>query len=75
MPLKKCPGRDMRNWTPDDVREVACPDCGEVAEFFKTDLKLPCPGCGRALHNPRHAPDCANWCASARECLGLDGDE
>ncbi len=66
----KCPGQDMRYWTADDVHEENCPKCGEVIEFFKTDIRLRCRNCKTRVANPRFDMGCAEWCAHAEMCLG-----
>lgn len=66
----KCPGQDMRYWTADDVYEEKCPNCGELIEFFKTDIRLRCPNCKTRVANPRFNMGCAEWCAYAEQCLG-----
>ncbi len=37
-----CPGQDRSNWTPDDIFEVPCTNCGATIEFFKDDAKRFC---------------------------------
>lgn len=66
----KCPGQDMRYWTPEDVCEIACPECGEMIEFFKTDIRLRCRNCKTRVANPKFNMGCAQWCAYAEQCLG-----
>lgn len=66
----KCPGQDMRYWTSEDVHEEKCPNCGEVIEFFKTDIRLRCRNCKTRVANPRFDMGCAQWCAHAEMCLG-----
>ncbi len=66
----KCPGQDMRYWTADDVYEEECPQCGELIEFFKTDIRLRCRNCKTRVANPRFNMGCAQWCAYAEQCLG-----
>ncbi len=67
---QKCPGQDMRYWTADDVYEEKCPQCGELIEFFKTDIRLRCPNCKTRVANPRFDMGCAQWCSYAEQCLG-----
>ena len=55
-----CPGgdwrnSDRRNWTPDDVFEEPCPECGEPIEFFRDDRERRCSACGSVVANPRAA--------------------
>ncbi|MEN6532911.1 MAG: hypothetical protein ABFD60_07435 [Bryobacteraceae bacterium] len=69
MPNPRCPGQDTRYWKPEDIFMVPCAKCGREIEFFKTDLKRHCPGCGAANLNPRNDLSCAAWCKSAEECL------
>ncbi len=66
----KCPGQDMRYWTAEDVHEEKCPQCGEMIEFFKTDIRLRCRSCKTRVANPRFNMGCAQWCAYAEQCLG-----
>jgi hypothetical protein len=66
----KCPGQDMRYWTPEDVCEIPCPECGEMIEFFKTDIRLRCRNCKTRVANPKFNMGCAQWCAYAEQCLG-----
>jgi len=66
----KCPGQDQRYWTPDDIFDVGCPYCGRAIEFWKDEPFRLCRDCGREVRNPRLDLTCADWCASADECLG-----
>lgn len=66
----KCPGQDMRYWTAEDVHEEKCPQCGDMIEFFKTDIRLRCRNCKTRVANPRFNMGCAQWCAYAEQCLG-----
>ena len=70
--MRKCPGQDMRFWTPEDVKEVACGNCGHPVEFFKTEGRRRCPECGERVTNPAVRTGCARWCEHARKCLGFD---
>jgi uncharacterized protein (UPF0147 family) len=44
-------------------------------EFWKTDVRIKCPGCARNVANPGFNLGCAEWCAYAKECLGTDLSE
>ncbi|MFO8191989.1 MAG: hypothetical protein R6U08_04360 [Bacillota bacterium] len=66
----KCPGQDTRYWTADDVHEQKCPNCGEMIEFFKTDIRLRCPKCKTRVTNSQFNMGCAQWCPYAEQCLG-----
>jgi hypothetical protein len=66
----KCPGQDMRYWTAEDAHEEKCPQCGEMIEFFKTDIRLRCRNCKTRVANSRFNMGCAEWCAYAEQCLG-----
>ena len=70
--MKKCPGQDMRFWKPEDVKDVACGNCGHLVEFFKTEGRRRCPECGERVTNPAVSMGCAQWCEHAKECLGFD---
>lgn len=71
--MPRCPGQDMRYWTPKDIFDVACLACGRAIEFWRDEPSRSCPGCGREVRNPRIDLGCAEWCKYAAECLGLDG--
>jgi endogenous inhibitor of DNA gyrase (YacG/DUF329 family) len=78
MALGRCPGQDTINFTPDDVYEVPCPECGKLVEFFKDDPTRRCPSCGNRFPNPKLDLGCAAWCPAAGDCAavqGLAGDE
>lgn len=66
----KCPGQDLRYWKPEDIFETLCSHCGQAIEFFKDDLKRSCPSCGKQALNPKNDLSCAEWCKSAKQCLG-----
>lgn len=70
MLLTKCPGQDMRYWNPEDIRDIKCPYCENPMEFWKTDIRLRCKGCGRVVVNPNFNLGCAAWCSYAEQCLG-----
>ena len=65
-----CPGQSTMFWRPEDIYDVPCPNCEGTIEFFKTDLKRPCPHCGEKILNPKMNFSCAEWCDHAEECLG-----
>ena len=73
--MPRCPGQDTRYWKPEDIFEVRCPGCGGQMEFFKDEPVLSCPGCGREVRNPRIDAGCAQWCPSAKECLGAETEK
>ena len=68
--MTRCPGQDMRYWTPEDIFDVTCPFCGEEIEFWKDEPVRLCRECGNEVRNPRINLGCAKWCKSAKECLG-----
>ena len=70
-----CPGQDTRYWSPGDVFEVQCGECGYEVEFFKDDAQRRCPKCGTRVSNPKLNLGCAQWCEHAKECLGYDPKE
>lgn len=66
----RCPGQNTQFWGPGDLFEVRCSECGKALEFFKDDSQRLCPKCGRVVFNPRMNFACAQWCPSAKDCLG-----
>jgi len=66
----KCPGQDMRYWTAEDIHEEKCPNCSELIEFWKTDIRVRCRKCKTRVVNPRFNLGCAQWCSYAEQCLG-----
>lgn len=67
-----CPGQDTAFWTPNDIYEVECAQCGNEMEFFKDDASRRCKKCGSRVQNPKLNLGCAQWCEHAAECLGYD---
>ena len=68
--VPKCPGQDRRYWKPEDIFEDECPNCGNILEFWKTDIRVRCEKCRRLVSNPRFDMGCAEWCVYAEDCLG-----
>ena len=68
--MPRCPGQDLRFWTPNDIFDVMCFNCGAKIEFWKDEPSRICPGCSREVHNPRIDLGCAKWCRFAKECIG-----
>ncbi|MCP4399478.1 MAG: hypothetical protein GY801_19530 [bacterium] len=66
----RCPGQDMRFWTPEDIFDVICPSCKTEIEFWKDEPARLCPGCKREVRNPKMDMGCAEWCKYADDCLG-----
>lgn len=63
---RSCPGQDSRNlW----AALYECPSCGTHVEIFSNEMRVKCHSCGTVVHRDK-VPSCADWCASARECLG-----
>ncbi len=67
-----CPGQDTAFWTPGDIFEMECANCGAEIEFFKDDAQRRCSNCGQKVANPKLNLGCAQWCEHAEECLGYD---
>lgn len=65
----------MRYWTPKDIFEVKCFNCGKEIEFWKDEPMRVCSGCSREVRNPRIDLGCAKWCKFAKECLGKSGED
>lgn len=57
-------------WTPKDIVERTWPECKTVVEFWKDDVKVSCPNCGKEMFNPNLGNYCLSWCDKAVECLG-----
>ncbi len=68
----RCPGQDMRKWKPEDIFDVRCQACEREIEFWKDEPVRECPGCGLEARNPRMDLGCAEWCASAEKCVGVE---
>jgi len=68
MSIHRCPGQHARNWRPEDVFEVACPECGKSIEFFKDDQARRCAHCGWECRNPKLNVGCLEWCQYADKC-------
>lgn len=71
MAVFRCPGQDSRFWKPEDIFEAPCSHCKKPIEFFKDDPFLTCPHCGQQAKNPRIDLGCAEWCAHADKCIGV----
>jgi ribosomal protein S27E len=63
---QRCPGQDFRSLS---ARINQCPDCGADVEIFSNETRVKCHICGSMVYKDK-TPSCAEWCASARECLG-----
>ena len=63
-----CPGQDLRNWKPEDIREVSCPACGNLVEIWKDEPERACPKCQKPVYHPRVGRGCADWCIHGKEC-------
>jgi hypothetical protein len=72
MDRPRCPGQDQRSWRPEDIVFVRCPGCGQELELWKDEPMLPCRGCGQEVRNPSLDLGCAEWCAAADRCLGIE---
>lgn len=66
MPTGKCPGQDNQKLT---VSLHPCPKCGYRVEMFSDELRIKCPKCKTEVVCET-APNCLQWCASARQCIG-----
>jgi len=71
MALSHCPGQDRRFWRSEDVFDAPCPNCGMILEFWKTEPRRRCCGCGKNVLNPKLDLGCAKWCKHASDCLGF----
>ena len=66
--ILRCPGRDARKITTENIR---CLACGYEVEVFSDELKAYCPQCRSLVYKIRF-PSCLDWCKAAKECLGRD---
>ena len=73
MNVGRCPGQDRINWTPNDIFDIECPQCGTAIEYFKDDRCRKCPQCGALVQNPRFDNGCAKWCAASESCSIMRG--
>lgn len=64
-----CPGsRNLREAVPEDF---PCSRCGTIVEIWSDETGRRCPTCGQQVTKAGAGIiACAEWCASARECLG-----
>jgi protein-tyrosine-phosphatase/ribosomal protein S27AE len=62
-----CPGAAQFTRTP-TLKIKKCPECGEDAEIFSTELKVNCSKCGFTIYNDLGS--CIQWCKYAKECVG-----
>jgi hypothetical protein len=66
MPVGKCPGQDHRKLT---ASLHPCSQCGYRVEMFSDEQRIICPRCKAEVFRDT-APNCLQWCASARQCIG-----
>ena len=62
--MRKCTGNNTREWGFDAIFDVKCPHCGAPVEFFKDEIKRPCPKCGQRVANDRRDYGCNQWCSA-----------
>jgi hypothetical protein len=55
-------------WNPDDIYDVACPNCGKGVEFWKDDARRTCE-CGHRFSNPKRDFGCLAYCKYAENCM------
>ncbi len=61
---------DPAYFKPEDIRSRDCEGCGHEMEFWKDDIFLICPRCGKRNANPRVRDTCLSWCKEAASCIG-----
>lgn len=66
----RCPGMDPARFKPEDIKYRQCINCSAEIEFWKDDVKLPCPECKQVNFNPDIGNTCLSWCKEAEKCLG-----
>jgi len=65
---KHCPGAvTLREVRPE---YIVCPECGNEVEIWSDEPMARCRQCGFWVTRERGA-SCIDWCAYARECIGL----
>jgi len=64
----RCPGQSTMFWKPDDIYDVACPNCGKGVEFWKDDARRTCE-CGHRFSNPKQDFGCLAYCRYAENCM------
>lgn len=73
--MQRCPGQDMRYWTPEDIFDVNCPYCDYPIEFWRDEPFRLCRSCRKEVRNPRIDLGCAKWCKFGDQCLGRSATE
>ncbi len=73
--MPRCPGQDMRYWTPADIFDVNCPYCDYPIEFWRDEPFRLCRSCRKEVRNPRIDLGCAKWCKFGDQCLGRSAKE
>jgi hypothetical protein len=64
--MNRCPGNSSSRSL--DSIVIIC-SCGKEVEIFSDEQKRRC-FCGRNVYQ-KTIPQCADWCPSAKLCLGL----
>ncbi len=60
MTSDRCPKDDpLHKMNPNDVFEVACPQCGMEVEFIGNEERRKCAACGESIANPKLTGDSA----------------
>ena len=67
----RCPGQDKAYWKEDPAFEIPCPKCGADVEVFRDESTARCGKCEHRFTNPKIDLSCAQWCAYAKECVGI----
>ena len=68
MPFE-CPGSDkLRRPKPEFIK---CPSCSEEVEIWTDEIETACPKCKNTVLRIQKE-SCIEWCAYAKECIGLD---
>lgn len=69
MSAKFCPGAMIfKSPVPEYIE---CPQCGKEMEIWSDEPMARCTNCGVWVAKERGA-SCIDWCAYAKECIGLD---
>ena len=66
---ESCPGSaEIRNPSPEDIK---CFWCDTLNEMWSDEVEIACSNCGKPITRDM-GPTCLEWCAAAKECVGIE---